>query len=142
MTSDIETMGFNTAISQMMIFTNEFSGSAKISREAAESFVKLLSPFAPHIAEELWERLGHSCTIAYEKWPEYNEEYIKLDEIEILVQIKGKPRARMMMPAGISQEEMQKLALENPEISKDMAGKRIVKVICVPGRLVNIVSNP
>ncbi|MFZ2655820.1 MAG: leucine--tRNA ligase [Victivallales bacterium] len=141
-TCDIETMSFNTAISQMMIFTNEFSKSGKMPREAAESFAKLLSPFAPHIAEELWENLGHPDTIAYEKWPGYVEEYIKLDEIEILVQIKGKPRVRMMMPADLSQDQMQDLALGNPDIQKELAGRKIVKVICVPGRLVNIVSNP
>ncbi len=141
-TVDIETMNFNTAISQMMIFVNEFSGAGKMPGEAARAFVKLLSPFAPHIAEELWEILGHGNTIAYEEWPAYNEEYLKLDEIEILVQIKGKPKARIMMPADMTQDEMQKLALGNAEVARELSGRKIVKIISVPGRLVNIVSNP
>ncbi|MFA6569186.1 MAG: leucine--tRNA ligase [Victivallales bacterium] len=141
-TADLESMDFNTAISQMMIFTNEFSRLEKMPREAAEDFVKLLSPFAPHIAEELWEILGHSKTLAYEEWPAYNEEFIKVDEIEILVQIKGKPKVRMMMSAGISQDEMRGLALSNPDVQKEMAGKKVIKIISVPGRLVNIVTSP
>ncbi len=138
---DIETLDLNTAVSQMMIFTNEFSRFSKIPLEAAESFVKILSPFAPHICEELWEMLGHENSIASEPWPAYREEFLKLDEIEILVQIKGKPKARMMMPSDISQEEMRNLALSNPDVQKEMAGRKIIKIISVPGRLVNIVTS-
>ena len=140
--ADLESMDFNTAISQMMIFTNEFSKLEKMPREAAEDFVKVLSPFAPHIAEELWEILGHSKTLAYGEWPAYDEEFIKVDEIEILVQIKGKPKARMMMSSDISQDEMGNLALSNPYVQKEMAGKKVMKIISVPGRLVNIVTSP
>ncbi|MFA6292378.1 MAG: leucine--tRNA ligase [Victivallales bacterium] len=138
---DIETLDLNTAVSQMMIFTNEFSRTGKIPREALESFVKILSPFAPHVCEELWEMLGHEGSIAREPWPEYREEFLKLDEIEILVQVKGKPKARMTMPSGISQDEMQSLALSNPDVQKEVAGKKIIKIISVPGRLVNIVTS-
>jgi leucyl-tRNA synthetase len=141
-TADLDSMDFNTAISQMMIFTNEFSRLEKMPREAAEDFVKVLSPFAPHIAEELWEILGHSNTLAYEEWPAYNEEFIKVDEIEILVQIKGKPKARMMMSAGVSQDEMRDLALSNPDVRKEIEDKKVIKIISVPGRLVNIVTSP
>ncbi len=141
-TADLDSMDFNTAISQMMIFTNEFSRLEKMPREAAEDFVKVLSPFAPHIAEELWEILGHSNTLAYEEWPAYNEEFIKVDEIEILVQIKGKPKARMMMSADVSQDEMRDLALSNPDVRKEVEGKKVIKIISVPGRLVNIVTSP
>jgi leucyl-tRNA synthetase len=140
--NDIETLDLNTAVSQMMIFTNEFSRSDKIPREAAESFLKILAPFAPHICEELWEMLGNKKSIAFEPWPEYNEEFLKLDEIEILVQIKGKPKARIMMPADISQEKMQEMALANPDVLKEMDGKKVIKIVSVPGRLVNIVISP
>ena len=140
--ADIETLDLNTAISQMMIFTNEFGRLGKIPREAAEAFVKILSPFAPHICEELWEMLGHANSIAREPWPAYGEEFLKLDEIEILVQIKGKSKARMMMSSDISQDEMRDLALSNPDVQKEVAGKKILKIIAVPGRLINIVTSP
>ena len=138
---DIETFGFNTAISQMMIFVNEFSKSDKIPREAAETFVKLLAPFAPHIGEEMWAELGHEDTIAYEPWPEFKEEYLKIDEAEVLIQILGRPKARIMMPTAADAGEMEKIALADEHIQKAIEGKTVRKVICVPGRLVNIVAN-
>jgi leucyl-tRNA synthetase len=138
---DVETFGFNTAISQMMIFVNEFSKSDKIPREAAETFVKLLGPFAPHIGEEMWAELGHGETLAYEPWPEYKEEYLKVAEAEILIQILGKPRARIMMPADAKPDEMEKIALADEEVKAAIGDKTVRKVICVPGRLVNIVAN-
>ncbi len=141
-TDDLDAMSFNTAISQMMIFVNGFSGNAKpLPREAAETFVLLLSPFAPHLGEELWERLGHDATLAYEPWPEYDEEYLKVDEVEILVQVLGKPKARVMMPSSADEETMQRLALEQDAVREALDGKTIRKVICVPNRLVNIVAN-
>jgi leucyl-tRNA synthetase len=140
-TEDLDTFGFNTAISQMMIFVNEFFKSQKLPREAAETFVKLLAPFAPHVAEEMWEILGHADTIAYEPWPEFNEDFIKVAEVEVLVQVLGKPKARLMMPAEASQDEMQKIAMDNDDVKSAIEGKTIRKVICVPGRLINIVAN-
>jgi leucyl-tRNA synthetase len=140
-TDDLETMSFNTAISQMMIFINEFSGNGKpLPREAAETYVLLLAPFAPHLCEELWESLGHTSTLAYEPWPVCNEAYLKVDEIEILVQIAGKPKARVLMPAGADEETLQRLALAQPAVAEALAGKSVRKVICVPGRLVNIIA--
>ncbi|MFW6413891.1 MAG: leucine--tRNA ligase [Verrucomicrobiota bacterium] len=139
-TADTESLDFNTAISQMMVFLNEFSKASSRNRQAMETFVKLLAPYAPHIAEELWQRLGHAESLAYVSWPEYDEEKIKLDEVEILIQIKGKPKARMMMPADCSQEEMQRLALENQAVKEVLDGAEVKKVIAVPGRLVNIVA--
>ncbi|MDD5597813.1 MAG: class I tRNA ligase family protein, partial [Victivallaceae bacterium] len=138
---DIESFGFNTAISRMMIFVNEFSKSDKIPREAAETFVKLLAPFAPHVSEEMWLELGHGGTIAYEPWPEYREEYLKIAEAEILIQILGKPRARIMMSADADPGEMEKIALADEQVKNAIGGKTVRKVICVPGRLVNIVAN-
>ncbi len=140
-TSDTADMDFNTAISQMMIFLNEFSKAEKLPREAAEKFVLLLAPYAPHLAEELWSFLGHNETLAYAQWPEYNEEFLKVDALEILVQIMGKPKVRIMMPTEATNEQMQELAMANDEIKAAIEGKTIRKVICVPKRLVNIVAN-
>ena len=105
------------------------------------TIVQLIAPFAPHFAEELWERIGKPFSIFNSDWPEYDEELIKVDEIEILIQVLGKPKVKIMMPAQISQEEMEKLALENPKVKEAIEGKTVRKVICVPGRLVNIVAN-
>lgn len=138
---DLESMDFNTAISQMMIFLNEFSGSGKpLSREAAKKFVLLLAPFAPHLCEELWEFLGGTTTLAYEPWPEYDEECMRVAEVEILVQVLGRPKARVMMPSSADEETMQRLALEQPAVQSALDGKSIRKVICVPNRLINIVA--
>jgi leucyl-tRNA synthetase len=140
-TKDTAEMGFNTAISQMMIFVNEFSKAEKLPREAAEKFILLLAPYAPHMTEELWAFLDHSGTLAYAPWPEYSEEFLKVDEVEILVQVLGKPKARIMMPPEATNEQMQDIAMANEEVQAAIAGKTIRKVICVPKRLVNIVAN-
>ena len=141
-TEDLEKMSFNTAISQMMIFTNEFSKVKKLPREAADIIVKVLSPFAPHMCEELWQFLGHSDeTMAYVEWPEFNEEFIKVSEVEILIQVLGKPRAKIMMSAEADNKTMEELALANDTVKSAIEGKTVRKVICVPGRLVNIVAN-
>jgi len=139
-TEDLDTMSFNTAISQMMIFINEFSGNKPLSREAAETFVLLLAPFAPHLGEELWEILGKKKTLAYQTWPTFNEEFIKVSEVEVLVQVLGKPKARVMMPVDATEAAMQELALKQEAVQVALAGKPIRKVICVPGRLINIVA--
>jgi leucyl-tRNA synthetase len=139
-TEDIEGMRFNTAISQMMIFTNEFSGNKPLPREAAEKYVLLLAPFAPHLCEELWEILGKTNTLAYEPWPTFNEEFIKVSEVEVLVQVLGKPKARVMMPVDASEALMQEIALKQEAVQAALAGKPVRKVICVPGRLINIVA--
>ena len=138
-TDDLATLNFNTAISQLMIFVNEFSKEKVLQRDLAEIFVKLVAPLAPHIAEEMWEILGHKGTISYEKWPQYNEEYLKEDEVEVLVQILGKPKARIMISPDADDEAMKNKALENPIIAEIVKGKIIRKVVCVKARLVNIV---
>ena len=140
-TEDLDAMAFNTAISQLMIFVNEFSSLKELPREVAEIFTKLVAPFAPHIAEELWEFLGKKETIAYVEWPKFNEEYLKVSEIEILVQLMGKPLTKMMIPAEAAKDEMEKLALDNDEVKSQIEGKTVRKIIAVPGRLVNIVAN-
>jgi Leucyl-tRNA synthetase len=156
-TGDIESLSLNTAISQLMIFLNGFAGENKsVPRQAAEAYVVMLSPFAPHICEELWEELcrtradggcGCGCGCAQAApgvsdvpWPEYDENLIKVAEVEILVQVSGKPKARIMMPAGATQEQMQELALADAEVRLAVADRPIRKVIAVPGRLVNIVA--
>jgi len=135
-TGDLE---FNTAIAQMMIFINEVIKHDKCYRKLWEPFVLLISPYAPHIAEEMWEVLGKTETLAYETWPQWIEEMTKDDEIEIVAQINGKVRAKEKVPADISKDDMEKLFLELPRIKEFTEGKKIVKVIVVPGKLVNIV---
>jgi len=137
---DLETMDFNTAISQMMIFVNEFSKAKVRNRTAMETYVKLLAPFAPHIAEELWQRLGHEQTLAYEPWPEYNENYLKEDEVEIVIQILGKVKSKMTVSADTDKQQLEKLALEDSKIQELLVDKKVIKVIVVPKRLVNIVA--
>ena len=125
-TDDIENLRFNTAIAQM-------------SKQIADTFVLLISPFAPHIAEELWEKLGHNSTLAYQPWPEYDEKYLIKEETEVVIQINGKLRYKLTLPAGLDRETTQKKAMEVERIQKMIEGKHIVKVIVVPDKLVNIV---
>jgi leucyl-tRNA synthetase len=125
----------------MMIFVNEFSKQPDFPGSAAESFVRLLAPYAPHLAEELWEYLGNNETLTYEEWPSFDESMIAEDELEILIQLKGRPVCKMMMPASYTKEEMEKAALENEEVKKALENKKIIKVIAVPRRLVNLVAN-
>ncbi len=138
-TNDIESMGFNTAIAKMMEATNFFTKQRPRPKKAMETLVLLLSPFAPHIAEELWQLLGNSETLAYEPWPTFDESLIQEDTIEIPVQINGKVRGRVNVPADCTKEQMEAAAQEAPGIADSLAGKNIVKRIVVPGRLVNFV---
>lgn len=140
-TEDYEKLRFNTAISQMMVFVNEAYKQDELPREYMEGFVKLLNPVCPHITEELWEMLGHDETIAYEPWPTYDESKLVDDEIEIVVQINGKIRDRIFVPADCDKEELEQRAMASEKVQKQLAGKTIRKVIVVPKRLVNIVAN-
>ena len=138
-TEDTESLNFNTAISQMMIFLNEFSKLSTMPREAAEAYVLLLAPYAPHIAEEMWEILGNAAPVSLKDWPTYNEAFIKEDEVEVLIQVLGKPKARIMMPIEADAAEMQRLAEADASVQKALEGKTVVKVIAVPKRVVNFV---
>lgn len=138
-TGDFETLGFNTAISQLMIFVNAVYKEGSCPKEYAEGFVKMLSCIAPHIGEELWQLLGHDGTLAYEKWPEFDEAATQDDEIEIVVQINGKVKGRLLIAAGAGQDEMIGAATQLETIKPLIDGKTIVKKIAVPGKLVNIV---
>ncbi|MED5051221.1 leucine--tRNA ligase [Anoxybacteroides rupiense] len=140
-TEDYEAIRFNTAISQLMVFINEAYKAPVLPKAYMEGFVKLLSPVCPHIAEELWEKLGHTNTIAYEAWPVYDETKLVEDEIEIVVQVNGKVRAKLHVPADASKEQMEQIALEDAKVKEQLDGKTIRKVIAVPGKLVNIVAN-
>lgn len=138
---DLEQLAFNTAIARMMEFTNFFTKQGVRPRRVMEQFVLLLSPFAPHIAEELWQALGHQKTLAYEPWPTYDEAWIKEETIEVPVQINGKVRGRVRVPADCPPQTMETAACSEPRISQLLTGKQIKKVIVVPGRLVNIVAH-
>jgi leucyl-tRNA synthetase len=138
-TDDLEEMAFNTGIARMMEFVNFFLKEETRPKSAMERFVLLLSPYAPHIAEELWQALGHSETLAFESWPEYDESAIKEDTIEIPVQINGKLRGRVQVPADADREAQEAAARANPKIAELLEGKTVAKVIVVPGRMVNYV---
>ena len=139
-TEDYETLNFNTAISQMMIFMNAVVKEGEIPTSYAEGFVKLLNPVVPHIAEELWQQvLGHDNTISYESWPEYDEEKTIDDELEIGVQVNGKVRDTIKINVDENKESVEKKALASDKIKKYTEGKTVVKVIVVPNRIVNIV---
>ena len=138
-TNDYENLCINTAISQMMIFINAVNKEEKFPREYAEGFIKLLNPLCPHITEEIWERLGHDNTIAYEEWPKYDEEKTVEDNITIGVQVNGKLRGTIDIKKDAPKEEVEELAKSNENVKKFTDGLEIVKVIVVPNKIVNIV---
>src|SRR5690606_10835313 len=140
-TEDYEQLHFNTAISQMMVFMNEAYKVGSMPKEYAEGFVKLISPICPHLGEELWEKLGHSGSIAYESWPTYDESKLVDEEVEIVVQINGKIKAKKLVPVDATKDMLESIALEDEGIKAQLEGKTIRKVIAVPGKLVNIVAN-
>ncbi len=136
---DIEKMGFNTAISGMMIFLNEAEKLEKINKEDFEMFLKILSPFAPHITEEIWHAIGNKTLISIEKWPKADPKKIVETEIKIMIQINGKVRAECSVPGGTAQDEIVDIAKKLPEVDKWLLGKEIKKTIYVANRLVNFV---
>lgn len=136
---DIESFRFNTAISAMMILVNELDKSKEVSRENYEAFLKILSPFAPHLTEEIWSKLGNEKSIFLESWPAYDEKLIQDEEVEMVVQINGKVRDRIRVAANIGEEEAKKLALASEKIQGHLAGKEIKKVVFVQGKLISIV---
>ena len=140
-TQDIETLSFNTAIARMMEFTNFFTRQDQRPKSIMESFVLLLAPFAPHIAEELWKTLGHDKSLAHEPWPQFDEALTVDASVEVPVQIMGKIKAKIMVPTGTSKDDLLALAKADPKIAGLLEGKTIRKEIAVPDRLVNIVAN-
>ena len=136
---DIEQFSYNTSIAAFMVCLNELTKLKNASREVKETLAVLLAPFCPHLAEELWQLLGHDTTVCDAAWPALNEEYLKEDAVKMMVAFNGKARFPMEFPADISKEEAEKAALENPQSAKWMEGFTIAKVIVVPGKMINIV---
>ena len=138
-TEDYENLGFNTAISQMMIFINEAYKAKSVYKPYAEGIVKMLSCIAPHICEEMWEKLGHEGTIAYEAWPTYEEDKLVVSTIEIAVQVNGKVRGRLSINKDQEAESVKQQALELENVKAHTDGKEVKKIIYVPNKIVNIV---
>ncbi|MDD5566883.1 MAG: non-canonical purine NTP pyrophosphatase [Patescibacteria group bacterium] len=137
--SDIETFNFNTGVSSLMIFTNRLMAESSISKKDFGSLVKLLSPFAPHLAEELWENLGEKESVFKSAWPKYDAKLVKEETFDLVVQVNGKVRDRITVPAGISEEQARAKALTSEKINTFLNGQEPKKVIYVPGRLINLV---
>src|SRR5699024_3676071 len=140
-THDFKNLHFNTEISQLMMFVNEAYKVNTLNRSYIEGFVKLLSPIAPHLSEELWQRLGHEGTITYEAWPTHDESKLEENEVEVVIQVLGKVRSKIMVDKDMNKEELEKVALADEKVKEWIEGKTIRKVIVVPGKLVNIVAN-
>ena len=138
-TDDYEHLRFNTAISQMMVFINDCYKAEIFPTAYAEGFVKLLAPIAPHVAEELWEILGHTGTLTYQEWPTFDESKLVDDEVEVVVQVNGKLRAKVKVAKDVTREQLEEIAKADEKVLEFTEGKQIVKVIAVPGKLVNIV---
>jgi len=138
-TEDLDALRFNTAISQMMIFCNEITNAKLRNREMLKTFVSLLNPFAPHLAEELWSRLGGQDGMTYKDWPSYDESLLVKKEIKIPVQINGKVRDNIIIPAGCSQDEALEGAKQSTKVQGYLEGKTIRKVIFINNKILNIV---
>jgi leucyl-tRNA synthetase len=141
--------GFNTAISSIMEFVNAMykareSGGASpaLMREAAEKLILMLSPFTPHVCEEMWEAFGHKGSVILEKWPAYDEAALKRDTEEIAVQVNGKLKGKITVATGLSASELAETAAASDEARALVGGMTVVRVVGVPGRLVNIVTRP
>jgi leucyl-tRNA synthetase len=136
---DIEGLRFNTAISQLMIFVNEVMRAELRPRQMLGPFILLLSPFAPHIAEELWERLGHRTSLAYEPWPSYDKAKLQRSTAEVVLQVNGKVRSRIEVAMDTTDKELEALCLADENVRRYLNGKKLVKVIAVKNKLVNVV---
>ena len=132
-------MKFNTAIAAMMSLVNEFYKLERITKGEYKILITLLNPVAPHMTEELWEKYGTGGLLSLQKWPSYDEDKTVDDEIEIVIQVNGKIREKMMIPAELDKESTEKTVMESDIAAEITNGKTVVKVITVPGKLVNIV---
>ena len=139
MTGDIEDLSFNTAIASMMEFVNAAYKWDVVPRSTIDPFIQLLNPFAPHITEELWERLGHDETIAYTDWPSYDEEKIKKDVVSMAVQVNGTVRATIEIPADAGEEEALATARSDDNVKRYLDDGDVRREIYVPGRIINFV---
>jgi len=136
---DIEALRFNTAISQMMIFVNEMTKAAARPRALLEPFVLVVSPFAPHLAEELWEKLGHESSLVREPWPRYDESKLARQTIEVVLQVNGKIRDTIEVNPDLEEKILEAMALQNENVKRHVEGKQVVKAIVVKNKLVNLV---
>ena len=136
---DIENLKFNTAISEMMIFLNLAYKKGKVTRETASEFTLILSPFAPHMSEELWQMLGHAGSLAYEPWPEVIGDYLKVDIIEYPVSFNGKMRFKIVLPSGMQRDEIIKAVLDDERSAKWIGTSAPSNIIVVPNKIVNVV---
>ena len=137
---DIEVLGFNTAISQLMVFVNDCYKAEYIPRKYALGFIQLLAPFAPHLAEEMWEIYGNTESVSYVAWPTFDETKLVSDTVEIVVQLMGKVKTKLDVKKDLTSAELEQIVLANEEVKTLIEGKQVMKVIVVPGRLVNIVA--
>ena len=138
-TEDIEGLRFNTAIAALMEFTNTANKWDFLPRDLVEKLVLVLAPLAPHLAEELWERLGHSESIAFAPWPEADEQYLRNDTIEVAVQVNGKMRGRISIPAEATEEQVIAIARSDENVARHLFDKELKRSIYVRGRIVNFV---
>jgi leucyl-tRNA synthetase len=139
---DIENLRFNTAIAQLMIFVNEAMKLNEKPRQLLEQFVLLLSPFAPHLAEELWQRLGHTNTLAYEPWPTYDPAKTIEETVEVVFQVNGKVRSKVHVALNTDEQQLEQMALNDTHVKRHVDGKRIARTIVVKNKLVNFVVTP
>jgi leucyl-tRNA synthetase len=138
-TTDTNTLAFNTAIAQMMILVNELFKAETLWRHVWEPFVLMLSAYAPHLGEELWERLGHAPSVSEQPWPQFDESLTRDDEVTVVLQVNGRVRSRMTVEAGLSREQLEADAMQNAKLKEWTAGKELVRVVVVPDKLVNVV---
>jgi leucyl-tRNA synthetase len=136
---DIEALRFNTAISQMMIFVNEVTKTDMRPRQLLEPFVLVVAPFAPHIAEELWHRLGHTASLAREPWPSYDQARLQQKTVEVILQVNGKLRSRIAVAVDTAEHDLELLALADENVVRNLNGKTPLKAIVVKNKLVNLV---
>ena len=136
---DIETQDYNTAVSAMMIFINKLAEVGGLNADIAEDFLKILSPFAPHLSEELWQQLGNKKSILKESWPAYNDKLAQAQQIELVIQVNGKIRDKIKVSVDITEQQAEKLAKESEKVKKYLTSKTTKNTIFVPGRLINFV---
>ncbi len=136
---DIEHLRFNTAISQMMVFANAVQKAPMVSRATALAFLQVLAPFAPHLAEELWSRLGETSSILRAPWPQFDPAKLTVSEVKLVFQVNGRHRGDQLVPIGLPESEALKLAQAHPKVMPFVSGKSIKRVIYVPGKIINVV---
>ena len=137
--ADTEALHYNTAIAAMMEYVNELREKGDGSREMVEPLVIMLAPYAPHIAEEMWDALGHKESVFAARWPAFDEKLTSAGDVEIAVQVNGKLRSRLTVARGMTQDEVMKIVLSDPAVQKFVDGQKVKKVIYVQDRLVNLV---